>query len=150
MQHHIRRAALAVAFLAVAAGLAACDGPRKVSGRLDTTRHVAEATSLRKRPHMVKSCHPGTKRVKHTSGRGSSKRTWYTDEDTSVCSSVQHGTESYRHVDSPERWCVRLDDVGGKESRDDVWYRVKRNVYIDAQGLDSGDRMTFVPDHDGC
>jgi hypothetical protein len=72
VQHHIRRAALVAAVLAVAAGLAACSGPRKVSGRLDTTRHVAEVTSLKKRPHMVRSCHPGTKRVKHTSGHGSS------------------------------------------------------------------------------
>ncbi|MFI0937366.1 hypothetical protein [Streptomyces sp. NPDC021020] len=150
MQHHIRRAALAVAVLAVAAGLAACDGPRKVSGKLDTTRHVAESTSLRNRPHMERSCHPSTKRVKHTSGRGSSKRTWYTTEDTSVCSSVQHGTETYRHVDRAEEWCVRLDDVGGTSSRDDVWYRVKQSVYLDAQHLGSGAKMTFAPEHDGC
>lgn len=150
MQHHIRRAALVAVVLAVAAGLAACGSPRRVSGRLDTTRHVAEVTSLQKRPRMVQSCHPGTRRVKHTSGRGSSKRTWYTTEDTSVCSRVQQGTETYRHVDRPERWCVRLDDVGGKESRDDLWYRVRKGVYLDAQALRSGDRMTFSPDHDGC
>ncbi|MFI0894933.1 hypothetical protein [Streptomyces sp. NPDC020983] len=152
MRHHIRatrRAALTVTVLAVAAGLAACGGAQKVSGRLDTTRHVAEVTSLGKRPHMVRSCRPGTKRVKHTSGRGSSKRTWYTTENTSVCSSVQKGTETYRRVDSPARWCVRLDDVGRK-SRDDVWYRVGKSVYLDAQNLDSGDRMTFSPEHDGC
>ncbi|MFI0718409.1 hypothetical protein [Streptomyces sp. NPDC021224] len=150
MQYRIRRAALAVAALAVTAGLAACDGPDKVSGRLDTTRHVAESSSLRSRPHMEKSCHAGTKRVKHSSGHGSSKRTWYTDESTRVCSSVQHGTETYRHVDRPERWCVRLDDVGGKESRDDVWYHVKNSVYRDALNLGSGGRMTFVPDGNGC
>lgn len=151
MQHHIRRTALVASVLVIAAALGACGGgPRRVSGQLDSTRHVPEATRLAHRPHLVRHCRSGSKRVRHTSGSGSRKRTWYTDEPTTVCAKEQQGTETYRQVVHQERWCVSLDDVDGKESRDDVWYRVSRSTYQNALQLKAGSRLSFEPDHDGC
>ncbi|MEW2624995.1 hypothetical protein [Streptomyces sp. NPDC048106] len=151
MRYHIRRTALVAAVLVIAAALGGCDDePRKVSGLLDSTRHVQEWTTRATRPHMVKRCHPGTKRVRHTSGTGSNKRTWYTDKQTTVCTKVRQGTETYRRVIRPERWCVSLDDVGGKESRDNLWYRVDRTTYRDAREFKPGHHMTIEPERDGC
>ncbi|MER6332883.1 hypothetical protein ABT298_26905 [Streptomyces sp. NPDC001034] len=151
MQHHIGRTTLTAAVLVIAAALGGCDDePRKVSGLLDSTRHVHALTGLATRAHMVKRCHSGSKRVRHTSGRGGDKRTWYTDEPTTVCTKVRQGTETYRRVIRPERWCIRLDDVDGKDSRDDVWYRVDNNTYLDARMSEAGHPMTFEPEHDGC
>ncbi|MCH0560245.1 hypothetical protein [Streptomyces sp. MUM 16J] len=150
MRHHIRRTALALAVLAAAAALTTCDGASSVSGRLDGTRHLPQQTRRATRPRMVKRCRPGTTRVRHTSGRGSKKRTWYTTEHTTVCSKVRQGTETYRKVIRPERWCVELDDVNGKKSRDEIWYQVERGTYQRALAIQVGDRMSFVPEDDGC
>lgn len=151
MQHHIGRTTLIAVVLVISAALGGCDyEPRKVSGLLDGTRHVQALTRRATRAHMVERCHPGSKRVRHTSGRGGNKRTWYTDEPTTVCTKVRQGTETYRRVIRPERWCVRLDDVDGKDSRDDVWFRVDANTYLDARILKAGHRMTFKPERDGC
>ncbi|OIK26055.1 hypothetical protein [Streptomyces malaysiense] len=151
MQHHIRRAALAAVALVVVAALGGCsDEPRKVSGLLDTTRRVPAASRLATRPHMVRQCHSGSKRVRHTSGHGSGKRTWYTTRSTTVCTKVRRGTETYRRVIRQERWCVMLDDVDGKRSRDRVWYRVARNTYADVRVLRAGSKVTIETERDGC
>ncbi|RAJ63794.1 MULTISPECIES: hypothetical protein [unclassified Streptomyces] len=157
MQHHIRqparvrRSVLVAVVLVVTAALGGCsDPPRKVSGLLDTTRRVPATSRLATRPHMVRHCHAESGRVRDTSRRGSKKRTWYTTRTTTVCTKVRQGTETYRHVIRRERWCVMLDDVGGKRSRDHLWYRVARNTYTDARLRESGSRMTIEPEHDGC
>nr|WP_244320287.1 MULTISPECIES: hypothetical protein [Streptomyces] len=151
MRHHIRRTALVAVVLVLAAVLGGCSGqPRKVSGLLDTTRRVPATSKLVTRPHLVKRCRSGSERVRHTSGRGGRKRTWYTTRSTTECTKVRQGTETYRRVIRQERWCVMLDDVGGKRSRDHVWYRVTRKTYTDAQVVRAGSRMTFEPEHDGC
>ncbi|MYQ95569.1 hypothetical protein GTY20_32020 [Streptomyces sp. SID4946] len=151
MQHHIRRTALVAVVLVVAAVLGGCSGqPRKVSGLLDTTQRVPATSRLATRPHLVRQCHSGSKQVRHTSGRGSKKRTWYTTRSTTVCTKVRRGTETYRRVIRQERWCVMLDDVGGKRSRDRVWYQVGRNTYTDTRVRRSGSKVTIEPERDGC
>ncbi|MER6073635.1 hypothetical protein ABT187_33320 [Streptomyces sp. NPDC001817] len=42
---------------------------------------------------------------------------------------MQQGTETHRKETSPERWCVRLEDVNGDQDQDqdNVWYRVDRH-----------------------
>jgi hypothetical protein len=147
----MRRSALFVAILAVGAALAGCDSePRTVSGVLYDTRHVAEQTRAATRPHMVKRCHSATKRVRHTSGSGAAKRTWYTNEPTTVCTRVRQGTETYREVVRPERWCIELNDVNGKKTKDFLWYRVSRNMYNRTSGVKAGSHLTIEPDRDGC
>ncbi|MFH8336582.1 hypothetical protein [Streptomyces sp. AM6-12] len=151
MRHHIRRTALGAVVLVVAAALGGCDSePRKVSGLLDSTRRVPAVTRLATRPHLVRRCHSGSERVRHTSGHGSGKRTWYTTRSTTVCTKVRQGTETYRRVIRQERWCVMLDDVNGKRLRDRVWYRVSSKTYTDARMLRYGSKVTIEPERDGC
>ncbi|MGW3209608.1 hypothetical protein [Streptomyces sp. NPDC001135] len=126
-----RLSAAAVAALLLAA-LTACggkgdDAPDPVHGLKDTVRHITRQTTRATRPHLVKHC---------TSGTHGSRRT---------CRRVQDGTETYRRQLRPERWCVRLDDVGGDRKRNDVWYRVDRADYD--RVVDAGDhaRVQFVP-----
>ncbi|WP_458248687.1 hypothetical protein [Streptomyces sp. MAI_2237] len=125
-----------------------------VSGLRDIVRHLPVKTSRATRPHMVKKCASTTTRVRHTStsGTGSRRktRTWYTTERTRTCKNVRSGTETYRRVVRPERWCVRLDDVGGDKARDDVWFRVDSATYHQAQAATDHTRVTFVPRGTAC
>ena len=98
---------------------------------------------------MVKRCKDDTRQVKHSSGSGKKKRSWYTTEHYQDCTKVRSGTENYLRTVRPERWCVSLDDVGGNKKKDDVWYRVTRSTYDDAVQLDYHARMKFVPDGNG-
>ncbi|KUN80971.1 hypothetical protein AQJ66_25190 [Streptomyces bungoensis] len=128
--------------------------PDTVSGRRDTVRHWPVKTARATRPHLVRKCTTGTRRVRHTSGTGTGTRrrtrTWYTTERYRSCRKVRSGTESYRRVVRAEKWCVRLDDVDGDKARDDVWYRVTRAVYGDALDTDRHARMKFTPAGTGC
>lgn len=125
------------------------EGGPPVTGALDDHRHVARRTAPARRPHMVQRCTDRTRRVKHTSSKGSGKRkstrTWYTTEHYQDCRKVQQGTESYTRVVSAERWCVELDDVGGDRTRDDVWYKVDATTYGTAVGAEEGTPMSFTP-----
>jgi hypothetical protein len=125
-----------------------------VTGLLDDHRHVARRTAPGRRPHMVQRCTDRTRRVRHTSSKGSGKRkstrTWYTTEHYKDCRKVQQGTESYTRVVSAERWCVELDDVGGDRARDDVWYEVDSATYATAVHGEEGTAMSFSPLKTGC
>ncbi|MFF2205604.1 hypothetical protein [Streptomyces sp. NPDC058145] len=128
--------------------------PDTVSGRRDTVRHLSVKTARATRPHLVRKCTTGTRRVRHTSSSGTGTRrrtrTWYTTERHQSCRKVRSGTESYRRVVRPEKWCVRLDDVDGDRARDDIWYRVTSAVYDDALGTNEHARMEFTPAGTGC
>ncbi|MGV4987089.1 hypothetical protein ACVB8X_22930 [Streptomyces sp. NRAIS4] len=123
--------------------------PNPVHGLKDTLRHIPRKTTRATRPHLVSRCTSGTHQVRHssTSGTGSRRRTrtWYTTEHYQNCRKVQSGTETYRRELRPERWCVRLDDVGGDRKRDDVWFRVDRLDYDRVLDTDDRTRVQFVP-----
>ncbi|MGW2830336.1 hypothetical protein [Streptomyces sp. NPDC001286] len=175
-----RRLMVAGATAMLIAGLAACGGgqsgaeppsgtityssdssarettPRSdsVSGLRDTVRHLSVRTVKATRPHMVKKCTSSTRRVRHTasSGTGTKRktRTWYTTERTRTCKNVRTGTETYRRVVRPERWCVRLDDVGGDKTKDDIWFRVSSATYHQALAAKEHTRLEFVPQGSAC
>ncbi|MEU6476652.1 hypothetical protein ABZ858_07125 [Streptomyces sp. NPDC047017] len=156
--NRLRAVAVAAALLA---GPAACgssedETPDPVSGLKDTARHVSRQTAQAVRPRLVRKCTTRTRQVRHTSSSGSGKerktRTWYTTEDYQDCRKVRSGTEMYQEEVQPERWCVRLDDVDGDDSVDDVWYRVTSTDYDQALAADDHARLEFVPQQpdDGC
>ncbi|WP_317441053.1 hypothetical protein [Streptomyces collinus] len=128
--------------------------PDPVYGRRDTVRHLPVETARATRPRLVRKCTTSTRRVRHSSSSGAGARrrtrTWYTSERYSSCREVHSGTESYRRIVRPEKWCVRLDDVDGDKARDDVWYRVTSAVYDDARDTDKHARMKFTPTGNGC
>ncbi|MEV3856024.1 hypothetical protein AB0J38_17075 [Streptomyces sp. NPDC050095] len=169
------RAALAATALTLAALLTACGGgsggsssggsggsssggsaaDHAVTGLRDDLRSTPKRTTRATRPHMVKECGAThTRRVKHTSSSGSGKkrrtRTWYTTETSQDCKKVQHGTETYTRVLRRARWCVELDNVGGKPKKDDVWYEVSSADYHRASGIAEGKKITFEPVGTGC
>ncbi|GHE04147.1 hypothetical protein [Streptomyces alanosinicus] len=155
------KAAGVTAGVAVLLGaLAACGGhggdaaspspsPSPVHGIKDTVSHITRTTTRATRPHLVRTCTPGTRQVRHTSRTGSGShrhtRTWYTSEHYQNCRTVRSGTETYRKELRPERWCVRLDAVDGDRKRNDVWYRVDQVDYDRAQAAGDHARLDFVP-----
>lgn len=128
--------------------------PETVSGLRDTVRHLPRKTVMDARPHLVRRCTSATRQVRHTSRAGSgtrrTTRVWYTTERYQSCRKVRQGTERYRRVVRPERWCVSLDDVNGVKAQDDVWYQVARGIYERAQAADPHTRMKFAPTGSGC
>ncbi|MFF1713557.1 hypothetical protein [Streptomyces sp. NPDC058268] len=155
------RPAVAVAVLAVT--VSACIGstdhakpskPAKVTGLRDDIRSVAQKTTTATRPRMVEKCTPSTKRVKHSSttgtGRNKRTRTWYTNEKYNDCKKVQQGTEKYTKVLRRARWCVELDDLNGKRSKDDVWFEVDAATYNSAAAKKEGSKLSFAPLRNGC
>ncbi|MEU5532071.1 hypothetical protein [Streptomyces sp. NPDC020362] len=128
--------------------------PDAVSGLRDQVRHVTAKTTRATRPHMVRRCTTGTRRVSHTSSTGTGTRrrthTSYTTEHYQHCTKVRSGTETYRRLVRPERWCVSLDDVDKNTKRDDVWYEVDRPAYDEALAADQHAPLTFVPKGTGC
>ncbi|MET9901687.1 hypothetical protein [Streptomyces sp. NPDC006446] len=125
-----------------------------VFGLRDEVRHLAAKTTRATRPHMTKKCSTTTRRVKHTTSTGSGTkrrtRTWYSTEQSKTCKQVRSGTETYRRVVRPEKWCVSVDNLGGDAKQDDVWYRVSKTTYDAAIGTDRHARMDFTPKDSGC
>ncbi|MFJ7944657.1 hypothetical protein ACIQ6K_13565 [Streptomyces sp. NPDC096354] len=138
----------------VADGAEPSRADRTVSGLRDDIRHVTRRTTRGTRPRMVNRCTTRVKRVKHTStsgtGRRKRTRTWYTDDSYKDCKKVQQGTTSYTRVVRRARWCVELDNVGGKSTEDDVWYEVESDVYHKATQLKEGAKLSFTPLRRGC
>lgn len=155
------RPAAAAAVLALA--LSACTGASehsnpskssKVTGLRDDVRSDPQKSTTATRPRMVEKCTPRTKRVRHTSttgvGRKKSTKTWYTDEKYNNCKKVRQGTETYTKVLSRARWCVELDDLNGKWSKDDVWFEVDSATYNTALTKKEGTKVSFTPLRTGC
>ncbi|MEU7639712.1 MULTISPECIES: hypothetical protein [unclassified Streptomyces] len=113
-------------------------------------RHLVKQTTTGTRPHLVTTCTPATRQVKHTKRSGRTKKTWYSTEHYQDCRKTARGTETYRRVIRPERWCVRLDDVNGNPKKDAVWYRVTSATYHQALGTDAHARLRFTPTGTGC
>ncbi|MEU2366618.1 hypothetical protein AB0O47_35990 [Streptomyces noursei] len=124
--------------------------PDGVSGLRAGVRHLTRQTTAATRPHRVTTCTPATRQVKHTKRSGRTKKTWYTTEHYQDCHQTTRGTESYRRVIRPERWCVKLDDVNGDPKKDAVWYRVTSATYHQALGADDHARLRFTPTGTGC
>ncbi|AJC53433.1 hypothetical protein [Streptomyces sp. 769] len=121
-----------------------------VSGLRADVRHLTRLTTTGARPHMVTTCTPATRQVKHTKRSGRTKKTWYSTEHYQDCRKTARGTETYRRVVRPERWCVKLDDVNGNPRKDGVWYRVTSATYHQALGADARARLQFTPTGSGC
>ncbi|MGW1069679.1 hypothetical protein ACWD4F_34855 [Streptomyces aureus] len=125
-----------------------------VVGVRDQVRHRAAQTTLATRPRMTKKCTTTTHRVKHTTTTGSGtkrrSRSWYSTDHSTSCEKVRAGTQTYRRVVRPERWCVRLDDVGGDPKKDDVWFQVTPTTYHSAVGADERAHLEFAPTGNGC
>jgi hypothetical protein len=122
----------------------------KVKGVRDDVRHQLRRTVLAKRPHYVKKCDTETRKVRHSKRSNGRTRTWYTTKKVRDCERVRKGTESYRRVVRPERWCVRLDDVGGRKNRDDVWYRVQPADYSRVNSAADRAKVSIEPISKGC
>jgi hypothetical protein len=125
-----------------------------VTGRLDDRRHIARKTIRATRPHLVNHCVERTRQVRHTSstrsGGRTKTRTWYTVEHYQDCEKVKKGVETYTRVLAPARWCLELDDVGGDQARDEVWYEVDAAVYSTVTGAEAGGTVSFVALRKGC
>ncbi|MCK7624289.1 hypothetical protein MUU72_14460 [Streptomyces sp. RS10V-4] len=135
------------------AGGSGSDAPpqqARVSGLRAGVRHLTKRTVRATRPHLVTTCTPATRQVKHTKRSGRTKKTWYTTEHYQDCHRTPQGTETYRRVIRPERWCVALDDVNGNQQRDNVWYRVTYPTYNQALGTDHHAPLHFTPTGTGC
>ena len=128
--------------------------PETVSGLRDTVRHLSRKTVTDTRAHLVTRCTSATRQVRHTSRSGTgtrrTTRVWYTTEHYQSCKKVRQGTESYRRVVRPERWCVSVDDVNGDRAQDDVWYRVTRETYHQVLAANVQARVEFTPAGSGC
>lgn len=125
-----------------------------VFGLRDEVRHLAAKTTRATRPHISRKCTTTTRRVRHTTSTGSGTkrrtRTWYSTERSKSCKQVRSGTETYKRVVRPERWCVSLDNLGGDPKQDDVWYQVSKTTYDAAIGTDRHARMDLTPTGSGC
>ncbi|MFJ9081884.1 hypothetical protein ACIRL3_05675 [Streptomyces sp. NPDC102384] len=126
------------------------DDTDKVTGVRDGVRHVTRRTTRSTRPHLVKKCRTDTRRVRHTKRSHGRTKTSYTTKKVRDCHKVRRGTEKYTRVLRAERWCVRLDDVNGKRSVDDQWFRVNSTVYGRVQGEDDRAKVTIQPLRKGC
>lgn len=141
---NINRSAVSSALTATAAlfVLASCGGGgNSVSGNLDDTKHKAVKFKSAVRSVDVTRKQCSSARVKHTSGSGKTKRTWYANE--TKCRNVKVGTrtERYRKTVSAAKWCVELDNVNGKKSDDDQWYTVSQVTYLKWSDRDEGIRI---------
>ena len=140
-----------------ALALTAC-GQDPVSGDRDNIRYdKAQYKTVTKIVNDYKrQCTTKWKDVKHTqtTGTGSSRRTrtWYTKEAYQDCKNVKTGShsETYKKKVTDAKYCVELDNVGGKSDEDDVWYNVSSSVYYSALGKREGTPMKFNYNHKGC
>ncbi|MGW8374947.1 hypothetical protein [Streptomyces sp. ODS28] len=177
----MRRVVLAGVTVLLMAGLTACGSQQgaaegkgdgggaqvqqadMVTGLRDGVRHQRRKTVRATRPHLVKKCKLATKRVKHTKRSGGKRkktRTWYTTKHVNTCHKVRSGTETYRRVVRPQRWCVRLDHVKNVPGsahkaytgtdKNDVWFRVSRETYSAAREKPDHARLKFSPLGRGC
>ncbi|MGY0490595.1 hypothetical protein [Streptomyces sp. WG-D5] len=123
---------------------------QKVTGVRDGVRHVTRRTTRATRPHLVNKCETDTRKVRHTKRSNGRTKTWYTTDKVRDCHKVRRGTEKYTKVLRSERWCVRLDDVGGKRTADDRWFRVNSTTYGRVRGEEDRSKVTIEPLREGC
>ncbi|MFF3495457.1 hypothetical protein ACFYWS_29375 [Streptomyces sp. NPDC002795] len=122
----------------------------KVTGVRDGVRHTLRRTTRATRPHLVKKCDTDTRKVRHTKRSHGRTKTYYTTKKVRDCHKVRKGTEKYTRVLRAERWCVRLDAVGGKRGANDQWYRVNSTTYGRVQGAEDRAKVTIDPIRQGC
>ncbi|MEB8342061.1 hypothetical protein [Streptomyces endophyticus] len=122
----------------------------KVTGVRDGVRHMSRRTTRATRPHLVKKCATDTRKVRHTKRSKGRTKTYYTTKKVRDCHKVRKGTEKYTRVLRAERWCVRLDAVGGKRGADDQWFRVNSTTYGRMQGVEDRAKVTIEPIRKGC
>ena len=146
----MKKIAVPATALALAVLVGCSGGSSSVKGNRDDVKHVAKQTRTATRTVPVKTRKCETKRTKHTSGVGKKKTTWYTNDQSCKNVTTGHRQESYQKVTRAEAWCVELDNVNGKNSRDDRWYTVTSGVYFKMAAKDEGDKVKFSYLHTGC
>lgn len=120
--------------------VASCSsGPTTVKGKRDDLRQitaVAERSHIEVKPNKVRECVAKDKKGKCIR--------W---------DMVTRGTKSVKVIDrkaKPAVWCVELDDVNGKRTRDDRWYEVTSTVYLKMAHKNEGDKVKFEYLTTGC
>lgn len=138
--NRITRATLAGTSAALVLGLVGCSGgSTEVKGKRDDLRQIAakvEKSHTEVKPNKVRECAAKDKKGNCTRWR-----------------EVTRGTKSVKVVDSPAKpavWCVELDNVNGKSTRDDRWYEVTSTVYQDMADKNEGDKVKFKYLTTGC
>lgn len=131
---------LVVPALALAA-LVGCSGVGdggSVKGKRDDIRQI---TAVAEKSHKVTK----PNKVRECASRKKGKCTRY--------HTVTRGTKTVKVIDrrsKPAVWCVELDDVNGKRSRDDRWYEVTSATYLKMAGKDEGEKVKFKYLTTGC
>lgn len=147
-----------IATVAVGALLLTACGQDPVSGDRDDVRY--DKAQYKKVTRIVtdykRQCTTKWKDVKHTqtTGTGTNRRTrtWYTKEAYQDCKNIKTGSHPVTKNEKVKdaKYCVELDNVGGDNSKDDVWYNVSSSTYYSALGKSEGTHMKFNYNHEGC
>ncbi|MET8469356.1 hypothetical protein ABZY90_10560 [Streptomyces sp. NPDC006422] len=122
----------------------------KVTGVRDAVRHLSRRTTRATRPHLVRTCDTDMRRVRHTKRSNGRTKTYYTTKKVRDCHKVRRGTERYTRVLRPERFCVRLDAVGGRKGENDRWFAVNSVTFHRVQQADDRAKVTIAPLRKGC
>lgn len=147
-----------IATVAVGALLLTACGQDPVKGDRDDVRYdkAQYVKATRVVNEYTRQCQNKTKQVRHTqtTGTGNNRRTrvWYTTEHYQDCKNVKTGShnETYKKKVKDAKYCVELDNVGGKSDEDDVWFNVSSSTYYSALGKSEGTPMKFNYNHKGC
>lgn len=119
--------------------IAACSsGPSTVKGKRDDLRQIS---AVSEQSHYKTEAKTKRVCVSRKNGRCTS---YVTRPD---------GTKRVKVIDrkaKPAVWCVELDDVNGKRTRDDRWYEVTSTVYLKMAHKNEGDRVKFNYLATGC
>lgn len=108
------------------------DAGGKVSGNRDDVKHKSAVAEVSHTKQVKK-----TKKTRTCSGTGKKKRC--------STSSRSNGYKSVKVVDKPGKpalYCVELDNVNGKPTRDDRWYEVTSSVYYKMASKNEGAKVT--------
>jgi len=135
---------------AVAAGLAAtallalagCSGggSAKVSGLRDDVKTIKAVKAVPAKTHAVSS----TKQERYcTSRKNGSCKAW----GTRTVPTTKTVTDVPAKPGKPAMYCVELDNVNGKPTRDDRWFEVSSATYAKMAKLNEGAKVTNMKYH---
>lgn len=140
MQSNRKALVVPATALALAVVVGCSGGSASVKGKRDDLRRIPAVQEI---SHTVSDRVAKSKQL--CTGTGTKRR----------CSTVPDGfrTVNRRVVDRVGHstvYCVELDDVNGKRSRDDRWYTVTSAVYFKMADKHEGDKVKFSYFHAGC
>lgn len=98
---------------------------------------------------------PAVREVSHTVTKTKTKKVCTSYKKGKCTSWVTRpdGVKTEKVIDRHGRsavYCVELDNVNGKPTRDDRWYTVDAGTYWKAHGKDEGDKIKMHYLHEGC